>query len=139
VDIGFDRYLSYPIVQHLMDEGLEMVEFGQGFHSMSYPTKELERRVLAREIAHGANPVLRWMMSNVQVKEKADEADNIKPDKKASGDRIDGIVALVMAIGVGLWAAIGWPVALVSVGGLIWIDLVIEDLLRTRRARRHTP
>ena len=48
-------------------------------------------------IAHAGHPILRWMASNVSV--KTDAAGNIKPDKKTSSEKIDGIVALTMAIG----------------------------------------
>jgi phage terminase large subunit-like protein len=64
---------------------------------MSAPTKELEKMILGKQIAHGGNPVLRWMVSNVAVKQ--DPAGNLKPDKSKSSDRIDGVVALVMAVG----------------------------------------
>ena len=64
---------------------------------MSAPSKELEKMLLGREIAHGGNPVLRWMASNVAI--ETDAAGNIKPSKKKSTERIDGIVALIMAIG----------------------------------------
>ena len=95
--IAFDRYNSSHLVTDLQNEGLMMEPFGQGFLSMSAPTKELE--VLARrgEIAHNGNPVLRWMMSNVSI--RRDPADNIKVDKENSNAKVDGVVALVMALG----------------------------------------
>ena len=64
---------------------------------MSAPCKELERRILGREINHGYNPVLRWMASNVSV--TMDPAGNMKADKAKSTERIDGIVATLMALG----------------------------------------
>jgi phage terminase large subunit-like protein len=64
---------------------------------MSPAAKQFEKLLLGRQLAHGGNPVLSWMASNVAV--KRDPADNIKPDKAKSRDRIDGIVALVMAAG----------------------------------------
>ena len=73
-----------------------MVEFGQGFASMSAPSKELLRLVLSRGIAHGGNPVLRWMADGVTVRQ--DPAGNVKPDKAKSSTRIDGIVAAVMGL-----------------------------------------
>ncbi|WP_310064766.1 terminase TerL endonuclease subunit [Lysobacter niastensis] len=73
------------------------IGFGQGFASMSGPAKELERRIVGRELQHDGNPVLRWMVSNVTVTQ--DPAGNIKPDKAKSTERIDGIVAACMAIG----------------------------------------
>lgn len=63
---------------------------------MSPPTKELMKLVLEGKIAHGGNPVLRWMMDNIYV--KTDPAGNIKPDKEKSTERIDGAVALIMAL-----------------------------------------
>ena len=73
------------------------VPFGQGYASMSPAAKHLEKLLLGRQISHGGNAVLAWMASNVAI--KRDPADNIKPDKGKSSDRIDGIVALVMACG----------------------------------------
>jgi phage terminase large subunit-like protein len=74
-----------------------MVPLRQGFGSMSGPTKEMEKLIVGRQIAHNGNPVLRWMMSNVSVKQ--DPAGNLKPDKSKSSERIDGVVAMVMAVG----------------------------------------
>ena len=76
--------------------GFTVVQFGQGFMSMSPPTKELMKLVLEKRIAHGGNPVLRWMMDNIYVKQ--DPAGNIKPDKEKSTEKIDGAVAMIMAL-----------------------------------------
>jgi phage terminase large subunit-like protein len=96
-DIGFDRWNATDIITKLREEdSAEMVEIGQGFASMSAPTKRLMELVLRGEIAHGGNPILRWMASNVIA--KIDPAGNIKPDKGKSREKIDGIVALIMAI-----------------------------------------
>ncbi len=84
--------------QQLESEGVPtLIEFGQGFVSMSEPTKELERLVVSRQLRHGGNPVMTWMAGNVTV--ERDSADNIKPSKRKSTEKIDGIVSLVMAIG----------------------------------------
>ena len=74
-----------------------MDQHGQGFASMSAPTKELERLVVSGDLRHGGNPVLRWMASNVML--RIDPAANIKIDKKTSREKVDGMVALCMAIG----------------------------------------
>jgi phage terminase large subunit-like protein len=63
---------------------------------MNWPTKKLEEVILAGKLAHGGHPVLRWMASNVSIEK--DAADNWKPSKKKSPERIDGIVALIMAL-----------------------------------------
>jgi phage terminase large subunit-like protein len=75
-----------------------MVMFGQGYRSMSAPSKFLESLVMSRKLHHNNNPVLRWMASNVAI--ETDPAGNIKPTKneKKSTGKIDGIVALVMAL-----------------------------------------
>ena len=95
-EIAFDRYGAHLLRQSLEDAGLNMIKLGQGFVSMSPPSKELMRLVLERRIAHGGNPILRWNMDNIVVRE--DEAGNIKPDKKRATEKIDGAVAAIMAL-----------------------------------------
>ena len=95
-EIAYDRWNALQIVQDLEGENLTMVPMGQGFASMSAPTKEFETRVLSKTLHHGGNPVLRWMAGNVQA--SSDAAGNIKPDKKKSTEKIDGIVAAIMAL-----------------------------------------
>lgn len=97
ISIAYDRWNSSQLVIELTEEGVPMNPFGQGFASMSAPTKELEKMVLNKEINHSGNPVLKWMCSNVLLKE--DPSGNIKIDKGNSKDKVDGMVALVMAIG----------------------------------------
>jgi phage terminase large subunit-like protein len=80
-----------------------MYPFGQGFGSMSAPTKEFERLVKNRNLQHDGNPVTRWMLGNVML--KRDPADNIKIDKSKSGDKVDGPVSIVMALGTYLQEA----------------------------------
>lgn len=95
--INVDRlFQAYQLSLELADEGLAVVGMGQGFMSMATPMRELERRLLARKVHHGGNQVLRWMADNVAVKQ--DPAGNMKPDKANSQGKIDGIVALVMAL-----------------------------------------
>lgn len=95
-EIAFDLWNASYITQNLEELGFTMVQFGQGYRSMSQPTKELMNLVLERRIAHGGNPVLRWMMDNVFIEQ--DAAGNIKMSKKKSTEKIDGSVALVMAL-----------------------------------------
>jgi phage terminase large subunit-like protein len=95
--IHYDRYNSSQLVIDLLEEEIPMVEFGQGFVSMSSPTKEFEKQILCEEINHQGNEVLRWMMGNVTL--RTDPAGNIKVDKGKSQDKVDGVVAAVMALG----------------------------------------
>ena len=96
-EIAFDRWGSAQITQELMADGLEVVSFGQGFASMSAPTKELERLILSKKLRHANHPALRAHVDAVTV--DIDSAGNVKPTKARSNGRIDCLVALVMAIG----------------------------------------
>lgn len=102
--IAIDRWNSLSVVNELMDSlGEEqVVGFGQGYASMSYPMKQVETYIYDGKIKHGANPILRNNAGAVSVKHKRDEADNVKPDKDKSTSRIDGIVALIMAVGLAM-------------------------------------
>ncbi len=96
--IAFDPWNARQTIIKLQeDEGIEAIEFRQGFKSLNEPTKELERMVKKGSLAHNGDPVLKWMASNVMV--DTDPAGNIKPNKEKSNLSIDGISALVMAIG----------------------------------------
>jgi phage terminase large subunit-like protein len=94
--IMFDRWGSTTVYQALENEGLEMIEHGQGFKDMSPPTKELHRLILSQKIRHDGNPVLRWCISNLVV--ETDAAGNVKPSKKRSTEKIDSVVSSVMAL-----------------------------------------
>ena len=96
-EIAVDRWNATQITTQLTGDGFEMVAYGQGFASMSAPSKELEKLILSGGLNHGGNPVLRWMASNASV--LSDAAGNIKPDRKNREQKIDGIVAAVMALG----------------------------------------
>ena len=97
-EVAFDRWGATKIATELMERGGDdwMVQFGQGFVSMSPAMRELERLILEHKLAHGNNAVLTWMANNLVV--RVDPAGNIKPDKEKSIERIDGMVALVMAL-----------------------------------------
>ncbi len=95
-EIAYDRWNATMMVQTLEDDGFTMVPFGQGFRDMSPPTKELMRIVLERKMNHGGHPVLRWNMDNAFV--RTDPAGNLKIDKEKSTEKVDGAVALVMAL-----------------------------------------
>lgn len=95
--IEYDRWNSSQSVIQLTNEGLNMVPFGQGYSSMSAPTKELKKLVLTGKLQHEGDPVLRWMNSNVVIEQ--DAAGNIKISKGKSSEKVDGMVALVMSLG----------------------------------------
>jgi len=94
-EVAFDRWGAVEMSQNLMDDGFIMNDFGQGYKSMSPPTKELLKVVLGGKVRHGGNAVLRWMCDNVVV--TTDAAENVKPNKSKATERIDGMTALIMA------------------------------------------
>ncbi len=95
-EIAFDRWGAVQMVQNLEGMGFTVVPFGQGFKDMSPPTKELMKLTLEKKLAHGGNPVLRWMMDNIFI--RTDPAGNIKADKQKSTEKIDGAIATIMAL-----------------------------------------
>ncbi len=114
--IAVDRWGSQQIQTQLTGDGFDIEPFGQGFASMSGPTKELEKLVVGGKLRHGGNKVLRWMAGNVAVEQ--DAADNLKPSKKRSFERIDGMVALVMAIGAAMGGSGQSKESIYNTGGL---------------------
>jgi phage terminase large subunit-like protein len=95
-EIAFDRWGAVQMTQNLEGAGFTVVPFGQGYKDMSPPTKELMKLTLEKRIAHGGHPALSWMMDNIHV--RTDPAGNIKPDKEKSTEKIDGAVAMIMAL-----------------------------------------
>ena len=96
LEIAFDRWGATQMTQDLEGMGFTVVPFGQGYASMSPPTKEFYKLLMEGRIQHGGNPVMRWMAGNVVV--DTDPAGNIKCTKARSPEKIDGIVAAIMAL-----------------------------------------
>lgn len=95
--IGYDRWNSSQLVIDLLAEGLPMDGFQQSISNISPPTKDFERIVRLGEYEHFDNPILRWQISNTVVWRDAN--DNLKPVKNRSPEKIDGVVAAIMAHG----------------------------------------
>jgi phage terminase large subunit-like protein len=97
-EVGFDPWGAIKLATELDGkDGVTMVEVRQGYKSMSPPTKELYNLVTGGRVAHGGHPVLRWCADNMVV--VSDEAENVKPAKNKARERIDGIVAIINALG----------------------------------------
>jgi phage terminase large subunit-like protein len=100
-EIAFDRAMATWLEQKLNEiaaeysSKTEIIRFGQGFLSMSPPTKDLYQSVMLGKIEHNNSPVLRWCIGNTIV--EMDAAGNIKPSKRKSPEKIDGTVATIMA------------------------------------------
>lgn len=97
MNIGADPWNATQLMTQLTADGLEVFKFIQGFASFTAPMKKMLDLITAVKLAVGNNPVLRWQASNLAA--LYDPAENIKPTKKDSGDRIDGQVALIMGLG----------------------------------------
>lgn len=95
-EVAFDPWNATQLSLQLADGGLTVWPIRQTIPALTGPSKELERLLGERRLRHGGHPVLRWMADNVTV--TSDSNGNIKPDKKKSTEKIDGIVALVMAL-----------------------------------------
>lgn len=95
--VGFDPWNATDLVTRLQSQdGLVCVSMRQGFASLSAPTKSLEQAILGHRLRQDGDPVLRWNVGNVAV--ESDPAGNLKPSKTKSTERIDGVVALIMAV-----------------------------------------
>ncbi|MBK9272931.1 MAG: hypothetical protein IPM49_00115 [Flavobacteriales bacterium] len=95
VEVAFDPWNATSVTNHLGEEGLTLVEFRQGFVTMNPAMRALEVAIAQGVLGHGNHPALAWMADNLVAAQ--DPAGNIKPDKNKSRERIDGMVALIMA------------------------------------------
>lgn len=95
-EVAFDPTFGRVMMANLAEDGINAVEFRQGWASMAPAVKELERVILAGRFRHGGNPVLRWNFENVQI--ETDRAGNRMFHKGKSGNKIDGAVSCAMAV-----------------------------------------
>ncbi|MGV3553093.1 terminase large subunit [Rhizobium sp.] len=93
---AFDPHLGRVMMSNIMEKGLPVVEFRQGWISMAPAIKELERAIIGRRFRHGGHPVLRWNFDNIAV--ETDRAGNRMFNKSKSRNKIDGAVAAAMAV-----------------------------------------
>jgi phage terminase large subunit-like protein len=96
-ECGFDPYNATQLMQSLAGKGLTTVEIPQNVRNLSEPMKQLEAIVLDGRLHHDGNPALTWMIANVVA--HLDANDNIYPRKDKPESKIDGVVALIMALG----------------------------------------
>jgi len=96
-EVAVDRmFQGLDLIRRLVADGVEAVEHGQGSLGMIPPTKIAKDAILGGTLHHDGNPILRWMMANVVV--HAGEGKEY-PMKDKSPDKIDGVVAMIMAVG----------------------------------------
>ncbi len=97
-EIAYDRYLSSQWVADMFQKGFKMKSFSQSIANFSAPTKEFQRLMLQGRIKIHANPINRWCISNVVLKE--DYNQNVKPIKMQNKNKIDGCIAMIQALGI---------------------------------------
>lgn len=94
--VGYDPWNSQYWIEEMKGEGFEMIEVRQGAKTMSNPMKQLEADLIEKNVNYNNNPILKWCLTNTEV--KRDENDNIRPVKgKKQRARIDGTVSLIIA------------------------------------------
>lgn len=96
-EIGFDMWQAAQMSQTLRDQGLETVSVKTTYTDMSGPMRELEAALASGRFHHPDNPILNWMASNVVAKCAGDD-DRIRPVKELPENKIDGMIALLMAM-----------------------------------------
>ena len=99
-NIGYDPWQATQLATRLKDQGASVVEFRQTVANFSEPTKELDGLMRSGKIAHDGNPALSWMIGNVVG--HYDAKDNVYPRKERAENKIDGAIALIMAIGLNM-------------------------------------
>jgi len=95
-EIGYDPWNALQLALEIEQAGVAMAVCRQGFATMANPMSELHARIADKRLRHGGNPVLRWMAANMVA--QTDANGNLRPDRKRATDKIDGIVASLMAI-----------------------------------------
>lgn len=103
VDACFDPWQASALMQRLQADGLPVMEYRQTVQNMSEPMKEWQALVMQGRFHHDGDPVLTWMVSNVVC--HIDAKDNIYPRKERPENKIDGAVAVIMALGRALQMA----------------------------------
>jgi phage terminase large subunit-like protein len=94
-----DPHGATNLSHHLDDEGLNPITITQNYTNLSDPMKELEAAILAGRFHHDGNPIMTWCVSNVIGKNIPGNDDVVRPIKQGDENKIDGAVALIMAIG----------------------------------------
>jgi phage terminase large subunit-like protein len=119
VKLFTDPYNAKKLAEDLLNnDGLPVDYLRQGYLSLSDPTKTLHELILGRKLRHGGNPILRWHASNAVV--RRDAAGNIKLDEEKSRHKIDGMAALVNAVGAML-AHPPEPPSVYEQRGMLWL------------------
>ena len=97
MELPYDPFQATQFSTRMMDEGFPMIEYGATVKNFSEPMKYIEALILSKDVEFEKDPVLMWMFGNVVA--TLDKKDNIFPNKERPENKIDGVVALIMAMG----------------------------------------
>ena len=95
-EICIDQWNATQVATDLESDGFDVTLSRMSYYAVSPATKECEKLILDGKLIHNGNPVLTWMLGNVLI--ETDAAGNVKPSKRKSAEKIDGVVALILAI-----------------------------------------
>ncbi len=93
--VGYDSWSAQYWCNEMLEQGFDMLEVRQGAKTMSTPMKQMKADLIDKKINYNNNPILKWCLSNVYIKQ--DDNENIRPVKGKSRQRIDGAVSLIDA------------------------------------------
>lgn len=116
-ELACDPWNAQMLLIELRNKGVNAYEMRQNVQNLSEPMKNLDAMMRAGKIVHDGNPITSWCLSNVVA--QLDNKDNVFPKKDKPQQKIDGAVAMIMAVGRLLLQ----PKEASSDGGVIWIDM----------------
>lgn len=96
--VAYDPFQAMQLVAQLQNEFIPVLQYGNTVRNMSEPMKQLQAMVVSKQLVHDGDPVLAWEASNLVG--KLDAKDNVFPRKELAKNKIDGMVAIIMALGV---------------------------------------
>lgn len=96
--IAFDQWNATSWAISATNQGLPIVPYSQALWSFNKPTKELERLILSGKVVIDDNPISRWCFANSVL--KYDHNENAKPVKEQNNNKIDGVIAMIEALGI---------------------------------------
>ncbi len=97
--LAYDRHLSGYLAPKMIEIGIDAVQFGQGYTSMSFPTKWVETEIYKGNLLHDGSKCMRWQMGNVKLERSPADDIKVTKDKKKPHRKVDGIIAMIMACG----------------------------------------
>jgi phage terminase large subunit-like protein len=96
-EIGYDAWNAASLVSKLYEEGLPVKKIGQGMSVLSGPSKQVEKMILSKSIAHDHDPFVSWQLGNCEIFEDVNGNKKVRKNGADTNAKIDGIIAMIMA------------------------------------------